>query len=664
MRRRNGNGRAPRGFLPSDPRVIEPYRLTPQLALRLGMLGFVALAIFAILFLRLWALQVLQGNQYLRAAQNNQLRTVRLEAARGVIYDREGRVLVRNVAGTALQLWPADLPEKGRYQMLQRLSKVVGVPADRMAREVDERIDDPLNAVTVKEVVTEAEVRYLSERKREFPGVALVDTFLRDYPYGVLAPQALGHVGEISEDQLKLRRYGALEPGDKIGQSGVESAFDRYLRGRPGLANVRVDSLGRPLSPLETAMQPRPGQNVVLTIDAKLQRAAEQALVNGIDRALRSECYGCWNANGGAIVALDARNGEVLALASNPTYDPRTFVGRPNPRKLAPLVNDKAAEDANFPGLNRAIAGVYQPGSTFKPVTAIAALEEHEVLPYQSLPCTPLYTFLGENGVLYKFKNWDPFVNVGVTMTDALARSCDTYFYELGSRFYELETSPLQEWAMKFGFGEKTGIEIGPESAGLVPTPQWRDDTFADPIDKLWKPGDSIHLAIGQKDILTTPLQLARFYALVANGGRLVTPHVLQDVHGPGALSLVPHPPSPAPQPIDVSPGALAVIRQGLFEATHSPNGTATAVFGGFPVSIAGKTGTAEVYSVEYKRLFDQAWWCGYGPADDPRLVVCALIENGGHGGSVAAPAAREVFEAYFGVDVGEAPTVHESETD
>jgi penicillin-binding protein 2 len=276
-----------------------------------------------------------------------------------------------------------------------------------------------------------------------------------------------------------------------------------------------------------------------------------------------------------------------------------------------------------------------------------------------------VYTYIGENGVAYPFKNWNPFVNTAITMPIAIAWSCDTYFYELGVRFYELRTSPLQQWAKRFGFGKSTGIEIGPEAHGLVPTPAWRLKRYADdPIEKLWKPGDSIQLTIGQKDMDATPLQLARFYAMVANNGRLVTPHLFKDVEGPGELSLVPHPTQPAPQRIDVSSSALQLVREGLFRATHDPDGTSTGIFSSFPVPIAGKTGTAEKYSSEYKRMFDQAWWCGYGPADAAEVVVCALIENGGHGGTSAAPAAREVLAKYFHVDVGEVSVVSTSETD
>jgi len=324
--------------------------------------------------------------------------------------------------------------------------------------------------------------------------------------------------------------------------------------------------------------------------------------------------------------------------------------------RIRPLVVESSAKRNNYPGLNRAIAGAYPPGSTFKPVTAIAALEDQIVTQYTTLACTPSYTFVGENGVLYRFKNWNPFTNTAITMTTALAWSCDTYFYRLGEEFYKKTTSPLQAWATKFGFGKTTGIELGPEATGLVPTPQWRRDTYDDPIEKLWKPGDSIQLTIGQKDMTATPLQMARFYAMVANGGRLVTPHVVADVElsGPGE-----QPPvvlrrfqPPAPQPTGVDPSALQVVRDGLYQAAHSPYGTSSAVFGNFPVPVAGKTGTAEKYMElpGYKGLMDQSWWCGWGPVDRPALVVCALIENGGHGGTAAAPAALKVFERFFGV--------------
>jgi penicillin-binding protein 2 len=643
--------------------VEGPYRLTPQLALRLAILGVLALAVFAVLFLRLWSLQVLSTKQYVRAAQNNQLRTLRIEAPRGAILDRNGKVLVRNVGGTAVQLWPAELPKK-RYRELRRLATVLNVPLARIVREIEKRKNDPL-PVTVKVAVHPDQVNFLFEHQTEFPAVDIVNTYLRDYPHGARAAHVLGYVGEASPSQLKQHRKDGLRLGDRIGQGGVEATYDGYLRGRNGLANLRVDSLGRQRGDVTPRQNAQPGHAIRLTLDVGLQGAAERALRNGI--AIAHSYEDGWAADGGAIVALDPRDGEVLALASNPTYKPSVFVGRSDPDKLAPLLNQRVATEKNHPGLNRAIAGVYPAGSTFKPVTALAAMQEHLIEPYSSLSCTGSYTVYRADGtVAQRFKNWDSFVSEQMTLPEALARSCDTYFYQLGHDFYRLPPErghPFQAWASRFGIGVPTGIDLGPENSGLLPTPEWRRSTFTkktDPnwqIDRLWKPGDSIQLAIGQKDLLVTPLQMARLYALIANGGKLVTPHLVRDVEQPGnnaarAVVLRRFAP-PVPKPSGVDPAALEVVRLGLFQATHSSLGTSVGVFGHFPVPIAGKTGTAEKI-LRYPgypagKTFNQSWWCGYGPADSPELVVCALIENGGHGGESAAPAALQIFEAYFG---------------
>ncbi len=651
----------PGRFLPPSPNVEEPFRVTPKLALRVAILGMLALGVFAILFLRLWALEVLSGSQYLRTAQNNQLRTVRVQAPRGPILDRYGRTLVTNKAGTEIQIWPADLPKQGRYRLLHKLARIVPFPVTQVAAEIDKRSLDPLTPVIVKQGVTEDQVAYLYEHQDDFPGVQIGQTYLRQYPYGSLAAQLLGYTGEISADQLKTDAKDGYLPGDTIGQAGVEASYDALLRGIAGQAKLRVDSLGRPRSDLTLTQPPRAGNVLRLTIDAKLQSAAEQAIVYGIHTS------GQWAADGGAIVAMDPRDGSILAMASYPTYNPSVYVGRVNEKALDYAgLTGKTAEAKNFPSLNRAVAGGYPPGSVFKPVTALAAMQERLLSPYSSLPCTASYKSHGQ-----VFHNWDPYANSEMTLPTALAASCDTYFYRLGEAFYSLPPErghPLQLWASRFGFGQTTGVDVGPETAGLLPTPEWRQQTFTkktDPccwqIDRLWKPGDSIQLAIGQKDLLVTPLQMARFYSLIANGGRLVTPHVLMDIEqggstgGPGRVL---RSYTGVSQPSGVDPAALAVVKDGLFEATHANIGTSAAIFGAFPVRIAGKTGTAEkvVHIGSYTGLKNQSWWCGYGSADGakvngkPPLVVCALIENGGHGGTAAAPAALRVFEQYFGV--------------
>lgn len=648
-------------FLPPDPRVREPHRLTPQLALRVGVLGVVGLLLFTLLFLRLWSLQVLSGDEYLNTAQNNQLRLVRVEAPRGPILDRRGRVLVSNVAGTAVKLWVGDMPETGRYEIVRRLAAVLDVAARELAREVDAHRSDPLTPITVKRSVGEAQVQYLYEHQAEFPGVEIAQVYLRDYPYKALAAQILGFVGEISPEELRVLRRDGYGLGDRIGKTGVEAAYDVHLRGRVGLGQIRVDSLGRPVSRYEPRHEPQPGYALRLTLDVRLQRAAEQALRYGIGLARENDH---WAANGGAIVALDSRDGAVLAMASSPTYRPSLFVGTVDRRKLAPLLDEEAARRANYPGLNRAIAGLYPPGSAWKPVTALAGMEEHVFSAYDPLQCTPDAVYGLDR---QRFRNWNPSVNRPMTLPEALAESCDTYFYEIGNRFYERGSEGrvrMQQWARRFGFGRPTGLDIGGDADGLLPTPDWRRKTFRSDWDRAWNPGDSIQLSIGQKDLLVTPLQMAAFYAMLANGGSIVTPHLVSGVEQPGAKG------SPrvvlrrfaprAPQPSGVDPAALEAVRDGLWRATHSSAGTASGVFANYEVPISGKTGTAEkvvpLPGYPSDHLEDQSWFCGWGPSESARLVVCALIENGGHGSTAAAPAVLRVFERFFGVEAP--PTV------
>ena len=637
-------------FLPPDPRVAEPYRLTPQLAVRIGIVGAIALGLFGILFFRLWALQVLSGPEYLHAAQNNQLRSVPLEAPRGAILDRNGHALVVNRAGTAVQVWPVDLARKGSYGRLKRLAQILDVPMRDITSQLEKRKDDPLTPVTVKESVNEAEVKYIEEHQAEFPGVFVANTYLRDYVFPGLAAQVLGYVGEISPAELKRRAKHGYRLGDKIGQAGIEATYDRYLRGRAGLAQVRVDALARPQGGPVIRRRPGTGQAVRTTLDISLQRAAERALQYGIELARANNQ---WAANGGAIVALDPRDGAIRALASAPTYDPRVYVGRVRAKRLAEEgLAPATAPERNYPAINRAIAGLYPAGSTFKPVTALAALQEHVLSPDEVLDCPGSISIYDQ-----PFRNWNPYPSGSMDLTTAIAQSCDTFFYQLGERFYELPKErgqPLQAWARRFGFGLPTGVDIPGEQTGLLPTIRWRQRTFKTAEDKLWKPGDSVQLTIGQKDLLVTPLQMARFYAAVANGGWLVQPHLLASVETlgdertPGTV-LRRYTPPPR-QHTGVDPGALALVRAGLYQATHHPLGTATGVFGSFDYTISGKTGTAEKY-VElpgFAGMMDQSWWCGYGPDDDPELVVCALIENGGHGSEAAAPAALRVFEEHF----------------
>jgi penicillin-binding protein 2 len=649
----------PGRFLPGDPRVEEPYRLTPQLAFRVALLAFLALAVFAVLFLRLWALQVLSGEKYLAVANDNRVRTLRLEAPRGPVLDRNGNVLVENVPGWRVELWPADLPKTWPAQRteLQALSNLTGVPLKDILAQLNRHALDPLTPIVVQRGLRQDQIFYLKEHNAQFPGVRLANSYLRKYPYQSLGAQVLGYVGQITASEYKTMKKRGYQPTDSIGQAGIESTYDTYLRGKDGKAQLTVDSRGRPKGAITPLVAATSGQALRLTIDIGLQRAAERALTYGIQLAHNaSYTY----ADGGAIVAMDPRDGAILAMASSPTYQPSIFVGRKDPKKLAPLLDLKAADAANHPGINRAIDAAYPPGSTFKPVTALAAMQEHLITPTQQLLCSPSYTAYKQT-----FNNWTNLINQWIDLPTALAMSCDTYFYELGKRFYLLPADrghPLQGWANRFGLGQKTLIDVGPEVAGLIPTPEWRRNAYPKSqgygiVDRTWKPGYSIQMSIGQGQILTTPLQMTRLYAMIANGGKLVTPHIADDVEIAGAkgqpIRILRRFGAQPPQPTGVDPTALSYVQRGLEEATHSSIGTGAGVFGNFPIDIAGKTGSAEklvrLPGFPNPSNQTQSWWCGYGPYNQPTIVVCALIENGGHGGTSAAPAALKVFEQYFG---------------
>ncbi|MBA3718543.1 MAG: penicillin-binding protein 2, partial [Actinobacteria bacterium] len=597
-----------------------------------------------------------------------------IEAPRGPIVDWHRRPIVTNAPGTIVRIWPQDLPKTWSRQLaeLRRLATVLKMTPRQVVSLLRGRVGDPLTPVTIKSGVHRPQASYIQEHQDEFRGVDVHSTTLRHYPFQALAAHIVGHVGEISPEQLKEKQYktGDYRAGDRIGQGGVESVYDSYLRGHAGLAQLRVDAQGRPRGAFKPRMQPQAGSTLRLTLDLELQQAAERAIKYGIRLAHQDGCFGCWASNGGAIVALDPRNGAIRALASYPTFKPSVFVGRVDSKRLdAAGLSPKTSEKKNTPALDRAIGGLYPAGSTFKPITAIAAMQEHIISPYDTLDCTGVYYVRDSAGNVVshgKFKNWDPSVNQPMTLMTALEASCDTYFYQLGYDFFNLPPDrghPLQAWAGRFGIGRYTGVDIPGEAKGLLPTPEWRKRTFTkktDPkqwrVDRLWKPGDSIQLAIGQKDLQLTPLQLARVYAMIANGGKLVTPHIAADVE----QSVNDSPPvvlrrfTPSSQDVGVDPGALAAVRDGLYLATHGSSGTATAVFGNFPINIAGKTGTAEKVITlpgwKDATTVNQSWWCGYGPIESPELVVCALIENGGHGGVAAAPAALRVFKKYFHV--------------
>ena len=641
------------GFHGEHPlRTVKPGRPVvqlPSVAWRVAAIGTLAVALFAIIFFRLWFLQILSGTQYIAQANDNRLRTVKVVAPRGSILDRNGTVLVDNRPGLAIGIRPMDVPVGELRPLVKRLAAVVHVPASKLRAQLVQHtgrtmaeLDAHVGAggfdlVVLQEDANRAAVSYVLEHQMSFPGVEIQKSYLRDYPLGDLAAHVLGYTGEISPDQLKMTRYTGYAAGDVIGQLGVENTYDRWLRGRDGSLRVEVDAMGKPKRTVAGGRLPQPGDNLMLTLDGKVQRAAQDALLYGINLA---HGQGFRSADAGAAVVMDVHSGAILAMASYPTYDPKVWVGGISTKAMK-YFNEPSA---NQPLLNRADQGTYPVGSTFKAIDSVAALEEGVITPGTTFTCTGSYRpphVLG-NAL---WKDWSyPAGHGTIDLTTALAESCDVYFYNVGYAFYGRKGTELEDWAKRLGLGHPTGLDIPGEYAGVVPTPDWLKRTFTNPVDKIWKPGNSINLAIGQGYLLATPLQMAVAYAAIANDGAIVQPHLgakIVAADGKLVYKLTPA----KPRQLDISTANLEVIRRGLRLAASAPIGTSAPVFAGYPVAVAGKTGTAQVAGKS-----DYSWYVSYAPADHPQYVVAVMIEQGGHGGTAAAPAARRIYDALFHV--------------
>jgi penicillin-binding protein 2 len=392
---------------------------------------------------------------------------------------------------------------------------------------------------------------------------------------------------------------------------------------------------------------PAAGDTLVTTLDVDVQAAAEEALRTGISLA---HADGKVAANGGAAVVLDVRNGDILGMASYPTYDPDVWVGGISTKDYKRLID----KQANNPMLVRPIMEAKAVGSTFKAVTAVAGLEEGVIASGTTQWCPGWYSSPNDQAdPPQKFNCWAHDGHGTLDLIGAITQSCDVYFYNVGNAFYNRKGEALEDWAKRLGMGKATGIDIPGESAGRVPTPGWKKQHYETEIDKIWKPGDSILLSVGQGDLEATPLQLAVSYAAVANGGKVVTPHLglkVVDSAGQTVRDLQP----PSSRNVDISQSTLDVVRRGLYEASHGPAGTSAPIFYNYKVGVAGKTGTAEVWDDTSKHYVDYAWYASYAPADDPKYAVVVMIEKGGHGATAAAPATRVIYDALFDIDSGE----------
>ena len=668
------------------PPPVEDRRppITPQLAVRVAVLGGFAFVLFAIIFFRLWFLQVLTGDDYVSEARSNRIRKVKIEAPRGNIVDRGGATLVKTRAAPVVQILPNTVPEAEldaaeRYRKLlaasegrrlaaahalrelerrlradgrrstraerserrdlrararradrvsvgpipagapalralyRRLGEVLGIEPATIHRRVIQGIaDQPSANVTIKTDVPAAAFNYLLEHREEFPGVVVEKKYLRYYPYKTLGAQLFGTLREISPRELREKRYRGVSQGTRIGKDGIEETYDKYLRGTDGFTRVIVNSLGnRDDTRRTTRTEPIQGRQLRLTLDLGLQRAANNAMKRAIDTA-----HANFNpADAGAFVAIDPRNGEVLALGSYPSFDANLFA-KPIDQETYERLN---SEENGAPLFNRAIGAAYPTGSTFKPVTAFAALDEGIITPSTPLHDGGVFEYGGR-----QFKNAGDASYGTLALPRALQVSSDVFFYQLGAAA-NVRGAVIQEWARRLSFGAPTGIDLPGEFAGLVPDRKWRDGEFAEyrkcakeakvsigstealyacgGVERGWSGGDNVNLAVGQGDLQATPLQLATAYAAIANGGRVVTPHLGQQVEDGGGRQLE-EIRKPAQRRVDMDPAALAAIRTGLRDAAGAAGGTSADVFKGFPYPVYGKTGTAERYPNA-----DQSWY-------------------------------------------------------
>lgn len=617
---------------------------------RSSLITVVVFALFSALFARLWYLQVASNEQFSAAASSNSVREIVEPPVRGRILDAEGRVLVDNRVGNRITV-SRRLTEEQRNRVLARLVPVLRTSLKVLKGRANDPRISPHTAVPVAYDVDFEMLAFVSEHRREFPGVRAETVPVRQYPNRAFAAHVLGYVGEINPTELKAQ----VDPtqyqlGDKIGKSGVELTYESDLRGRPGLRQVEVDANERVLRPLKERRSV-PGDDVRLTLNIDVQRAAEVALDQGIAAARDSRDFANKDkltklkATAGAAVVLDVATGSVVALASHPDFDPTDFVDG-IPQSTWQFFS---AKENNLPLVDRAISGQYFPGSTFKLVSAIAGLNAGIVT------ANAVFNDTGEYRYPTDPKN--PFTGETahgrVDLSRALTVSSDPYFYRIGGDLYlrqkrgQPEGDAIQSVARAFGFGQATGIALPSESPGLVADAQWtKQMNERDPKNfpfPDWLPGDNIQSAIGQKDILVTPIQMASAYATLANGGTRHSPRLADavlDVQGTQVRSL---------DPIIASTVMIperAALLAGFSGAVENPKGTAAAAFAGFPSGLAaGKTGTAQVQGKQ-----NTSWFVGMTPAVDPKYVVLAVVEEGGYGAQTAAPIVRAIMEHLNGL--------------
>ena len=595
---------------------------------RLLLAGLLILAAFCVLLGRLAWLQVVQREYYHTLAEANRISVLPVVPNRGLILDRNGEVLAANYSAYTLEITPSRVPNVERA--IDELSGIVDItPRDRRRFKKLQEESKNFESLPIRTRLTEEEVARFAVNRYRFPGFEIKARLFRSYPQGEVASHAIGYIGRINDADLKRIDSSGVATNykgtDHIGKLGIEGAYESELHGVTGSEQVEIDAGGRAIQSLARS-EPISGNNLMVTLDLKLQKIAEEA----------------FHDYKGALVAIDPKTGEILALVSRPGFDPNLFVDGIDPQNWDALNNSP-----DKPLNNRALRGQYPPGSTIKPFMALAALEYKKRSPEFTIS-DPGYFSLP--GVAHRYRDWKHEGHGMVNMHKAIVVSCDTYFYGLAN---ELGIDSIHSFLTRFGFGSKSGIDIEGELPGNAPSQEWKQQRFR----QKWYAGDTVSVGIGQGYMLTTPLQLATAVATLANNGVPVHPHLLkavQDSKTQEIRAVAGSEPGEAPV---AKPENIALIRAAMVDVTR-PGGTASAAAQGAPYSIAAKTGTAQVVGMKQNEKYDEkhlkrehwdhALFVAFAPADDPKLAMAILVENGQHGGSTAGPIAREVFDYYL----------------
>ncbi len=571
---------------------------------------------------RLVYLQIVGHEHYSTLAKDNRIRISPLPPTRGIIYDRHGKILAENLPSYSLELTPEQIPDM--QDTLDRLQKLLDIPEEKIEQFHSQRKRHKhFTSTPLLLRLSDQEVARFAVVRPYFPGVDIHARLVRHYPYGELTSHVVGYVGRINEKELKSLPIAEYRGTHHIGKTGIEKTYESDLHGRAGYAEIETNAQARPIKTL-TEVPPVPGANIYLTLDIDLQRTAYHAL----------DIYN------GAVVAIQVKTGEVLVLVSRPGFDPNPFV-----YGISRKVYRELQESDNLPLFNRALRGQYPPGSTLKPFIALAGLEYKVTDFHHKLYCPGYYQL---PNVSHKYRDWKKWGHGTVAMNDAIVQSCDVYFYDLA---LTLGIDRMHAFLSEFGFGEKTGIDVTGEKAGLLPSREWKQRRRRQP----WYPGETLITGIGQGFTQVTPLQLARATATLANRGEVVSPFLADRIiHANFAVAG----PRKTSRNLHLNPENVQNIINAMVNVVHGARGTARRIGKDIPYRIAGKTGTAQVFSVKQEenynedeivfKLRDHALFIAFAPAADPEIAVAVIVENGGHGGSVAAPIAAKVIKQYL----------------